>query len=178
MSMHPFVSIVVAVSQNGVIGRDGDLPWRLSSDLKRFKQLTLGKPVIMGRKTYDSIGRPLPGRPNIVITRNGAFSPPGVIVAASLDEALAAGRREAEKLGVDEVCIIGCGDIYRQAIDLADVLHVTEVASTVEGDTHFPEIDPHAFVKAEEEHLAAGEKDSHSMCFVTWRRNNARLSHE
>ncbi|WLS02651.1 dihydrofolate reductase [Shinella oryzae] len=169
----PRIVLVVAVASNGVIGRDGDLPWRLPSDLKRFKQLTLGKPVVMGRRTWDSIGRPLPGRPNIVITRDPAFSAPGAQVVASLDDALAAARREAEMLGVDEICVIGGGQIYAQVFDRADILHVTHVDADVEGDTRFPDIDPASFEKVVEEEIPRGEKDSHAMHFVTWRRKSA-----
>ncbi len=164
------IVLVVAVASNGVIGRDGDLPWRLPSDLKRFKQLTLGKPVVMGRKTWESIGRPLPGRPNIVITRDAAFSAPGAEVVPSLDAALVSARREADALGVDEVCIIGGGQIYAQVFDRADILHVTHVEAEVEGDTRFPAIDPAVFEKVVEEPIPQGEKDSHAMRFVTWRR--------
>ena len=166
----PKIVIVVAVSLNGVIGRDGGLPWRLSTDLKRFKALTLGKPVVMGRKTFASIGRPLPGRPNIVVTRDPEFSAEGVSVAASLDQALALGFAEASALGVDEVCVIGGGDIYRQTISRADTLHVTQVAAMVDGDTIFPDIDPAVFEKVFEEPLPQGEKDSHAMRFMTFRR--------
>lgn len=169
----PRIVLVVAVASNGVIGRDGDLPWRLPSDLKRFKQLTLGKPVVMGRRTWDSIGRPLPGRPNIVITRDPAFSAPGAQVVASLDDALAAARREAETLGVDEICVIGGGQIYAQVFDRADILHVTHVEADVEGDTRFPDIDPASFEKVVEAEIPRGEKDSHAMHFVTWRRKSA-----
>lgn len=166
----PKIVIVVAVATNGVIGREGDLPWRLSTDLKRFKALTIGKPVVMGRKTWASLGRPLPGRPNIVISRAPDFAAAGAEVASSLQEAFERARAHAAELGADEVCIIGGGEIYRQSIDLADVLHVTEVQAEVEGDTRFPPIDPAVFEKAFEEDLPRGEKDSHAMHFVTWRR--------
>lgn len=168
----PKVSIVVAVSANGVIGRDGGLPWHLPSDLKRFKALTLGKPVIMGRKTWASIGRPLPGRPNIVISRDTHFSAEGAVVVQSLEAALGEARRLAVVLGIDEVCVIGGGEIYRQAIDRADLLHVTTVAAEVEGDTRFPAIDPSVFEKIVDEPLPQGEKDSHAMHFSTWRRKS------
>ncbi len=167
------IVLVVAVARNGVIGRDGDLPWRLPSDLKRFKQLTIGRPVLMGRKTWESIGRPLPGRPNIVVTRDAAFSAPGAEVVSSLDEGLAAARREAKALGVDEVCVIGGGQIYAQVFDRADILHVTHVEADVEGDARFPAIDPAVFEKVAEEPIPQGEKDSHAMHFVTWRRKAA-----
>lgn len=168
----PNISIVVAVSANGVIGRDGGLPWHLPSDLKRFKALTLGKPVIMGRKTWASIGRPLPGRPNIVISRDTHFVAEGAIVVQSLEAALDQARRLAVDLGVDEVCVIGGGEIYRQAIGQADLLHVTTVAAEVDGDTRFPVIDPAIFEKIVDEPLPRGEKDSHTMHFSTWRRKS------
>ncbi len=164
--------LVVAVAENGVIGRDGDLPWRLSTDLKRFKAVTMGKPVVMGRRTWQSIGRPLPGRPNIVVTRDAGFSAEGASVVASVGEAIALARREAAALGVDEVCIIGGGEIYRQTIDDADVIHVTEVGAVVDGDTRFPAIDPDRFVRSFEEVLPQGEKDSHPMRFVTFTRRS------
>jgi dihydrofolate reductase len=168
----PKLVIVVAVATNGVIGHEGDLPWRLSTDLKRFKALTIGKPVIMGRKTWASLGRPLPGRPNIVISRNAGFVAEGAEVAYSLDAALAIARRHAAAIAADEICIIGGGEIYRQSIGMADVLHVTEVQADVEGDTRFPAIDPAVFEKVLEEDLPRGEKDSHGMHFVTWRRKD------
>ncbi len=164
--------LVVAVSRNGVIGRDGDLPWRLPSDLKRFKALTMGKPVIMGRRTWASIGRPLPGRPNIVVTRDSSFVADGAAVVGSVAEAIALGRLEARRLGVDDVCIIGGGEIYRQTIDDADLIHVTEVGADIDGDTRFPEIDPDRFVRSFQEILPQGEKDSHPMRFVTYSRRS------
>ncbi|HEV7308719.1 dihydrofolate reductase [Ensifer sp.] len=169
-STDPKISIVVAVAANGVIGRDGDLPWRLSTDLKRFKALTIGKPVVMGRKTWASLGRPLPGRANIVITRNADFAADGATIVPSLDAAIAVANREAAAAGVDEICIIGGGEIYRQAIGVTDILHVTEVQAEVDGDTRFPDIDPAIFEKVFEEDLPQGEKDSHAMHFVTYRR--------
>lgn len=168
----PKIVIVVAAARNGTIGRDGDMPWRLPSDLKRFKALTLGKPVVMGRKTFESIGKPLTGRPNIVISRNPDYTVPGTISARSLDEALAIAESEAKALGVDEVCVIGGGEIYRQAIGLAGILHVTEVDAEIDGDTRFPAIDPRVFGKIFEEVVPRGEKDSHPMRFTTWQRRN------
>lgn len=168
----PKVAIVVAVSSNGVIGRDGGLPWHLPSDLKRFKALTLGKPVIMGRKTWASIGRSLPGRPNIVISRDADFVADGATVVQSLEAALAEARLRAADLGVGEICVIGGGEIYQQAIGLADILHVTEVAAAIDGDTRFPPIDPTIFDKVVDEPLPQGEKDSHAMHFSTWQRKS------
>lgn len=168
----PKLAIVVAVAANGVIGRDGGLPWHLPSDLKRFKAMTMGKPVIMGRKTWASIGRPLPGRPNIVISRDPEFRAEGATSVRSLEEAVALARQQTRALGVDEICVIGGGEIYRQAIALADILHVTEVDAIVEGDTRFPAPDPAIFEKVADEVLPQGEKDSHAMRFSTWRRKS------
>ncbi|UVC06724.1 dihydrofolate reductase [Rhizobium sp. TH2] len=171
--MTPDISFVVAITENNVIGRDGGLPWRLSTDLKRFKALTLGKPVVMGRVCYDSIGKPLPGRPNIVITRNPDFKPEGVIVVHSLEDGMERARSEAEKLGVGEICVIGGGVIYREALKLATILHVTHIKATIEGDTFFPEIDSAIWQAGEAEDVPAGEKDDFPTRFVTYRRKTA-----
>src|SRR6187551_232455 len=122
------VAIYVAIAEHGVIGRDGGLPWRLSTDLKRFKADTMGKPIIMGRKTYEGIGRPLPGRLNIVVTRDKTWRAEGVEVAHSLEAAVQLATVRAGRMAdVDEVCVIGGGEIYAQAMLLADRLHVTHV---------------------------------------------------
>jgi dihydrofolate reductase len=126
------VSIIVATDERGAIGRDGGLPWRLPDDLKRFKALTLGKPVVMGRKTWDSIGKPLPGRHNIVVTRQQELALPGATVADSLEAALAAAG------DVPEACIIGGAEIYRLALPRTDVIHLTRVHARVDADTFFP----------------------------------------
>lgn len=166
-------TIVVAMSRNGIIGRDGGLPWRLSSDLKRFKALTLGKPVVMGRKTFESIGKVLPGRPNIVITRDASFAPKGVHVTNSLSSAIDVASGLAKEVGADEICIIGGGEIFHQAMDFADQLHVTHIEADIDGDTTFPHIDPIAWRPTEELHVAAGEKDNYATRFVIYRRVNA-----
>jgi dihydrofolate reductase len=166
--MAPSIEIVVAIAQNGVIGAKGGLPWRLPSDLKRFKALTMGKPVIMGRKTHESIGRPLPGRRNIVVTANASAPLPGVERAASLDEALElafAGQDAAQG-----VCVIGGGRIYEQALDRADLLHVTHVLEEVEGDTFFPQIDPHDWEPVSREEIPRTPQDSAAMLLVTYER--------
>lgn len=160
------IAIVVAVAENGVIGRDGGMPWRLSTDLKRFKAVTLGKPVIMGRKTFDSIGRPLPGRANIVVTRNRDWRADGVTVTATLDEALAMAAREDG----DEICVIGGGELYAQAIGLADRLHVTHVLADIDGDTRFPPIDPSVWAVVEVAEVPPGEKDSHATRYAVYER--------
>ncbi|MBO3760786.1 dihydrofolate reductase [Ciceribacter sp. L1K22] len=168
------IVIVVAAARNGVIGRDGDMPWRLSTDLKRFKQITLGKPMVMGRKTFESIGsRPLPGRPHVIVTRNRDFHPDGVEVATSLEAGLERAGAIAAETGVDTVFVVGGGEIYRQAMPLADELHVTHVEAEIEGDTVFPEIDPAVFDKTSEEKVPAGEKDSHATLYVVYRRKAA-----
>lgn len=170
MAERPEISIVVAVSENGVIGRDGDLPWKLSTDLKRFKALTLGKPVVMGRKTLESIGRPLPGRPNIVVTRDPGYRFEGVEVVHDIAAALEWGKALAVRYGATEVAIIGGGNIYAQAIGSADVLYVTHVAAEVEGDTRFPAIDPAVWETVSEEAVPAGERDSYASRFAVYRR--------
>lgn len=169
------VVIHVAVARNGVIGREGGLPWRLSSDLKRFKADTLGKPVIMGRKTFAGLGKPLPGRLNIVVTRDRAFRADGAEVAGSIEDAIALARVRARCMaGIDEICIIGGGEIYRQAMPLTDVLHVTHVLADVEGDTRFPDIDPAVWLETCSESLPAGERDSHATRHAVYERRQAK----
>ena len=164
------ICLIAAVAENGVIGRDNDMPWKLSSDLKRFKALTLGKPVVMGRKTFESIGRPLPGRPNIVVTRNPDFSAEGIEVVSSLDAALDLAKRLAAEEEVDEVMVIGGGALYADAIAHADRLYITRVHAAPEGDTRFPEIDPAIWTESARETCVRGERDSADMTFLTYRR--------
>lgn len=134
------VVVVAAVAKNGVIGVEGDLAWRISDDLKWFKQVTLGKPIIMGRKTYSSIGKPLPGRENIVITRSDDFHAEGVQIARSIEEALAMGLAAAKEADVEEVCVIGGAAIYAQTIKQADRIYLTRVDASPVGDVFFPPI--------------------------------------
>lgn len=156
------IAIVVAVAENDVIGRENGLPWKLSTDLKRFKALTLGKPVVLGRKTFESFGgKPLPGRPHVVVTRSTDYQGEGVDLAQTLEDALAQARTIAAELGVDEICVIGGGEIYAQALPLADILHITHVEAAIDGDTHFPPIDPKIFDRVESIRVPAGERDSH-----------------
>ncbi|PDT08060.1 dihydrofolate reductase [Rhizobium sp. M1] len=166
-------TIIAAVARNGTIGRDGDMPWRLSSDLKRFKALTLGKPVVMGRKTYDSIGKPLPGRPNVVISRQAAIDDPAISMAHSLPEAMDAAERLALETAADEICIIGGGQIYAQAINLADRLCITHVEADLDGDASFPEIDPNLWQAGETIAVPAGERDSYPTRYVVYDRRRA-----
>lgn len=154
------ITLVVAVSRNGVIGRAGGLPWKLSSDLKLFRRLTMGKPVIMGRKTWESIGRPLDGRLNIVVTRGAPIAHDGVVTARSLEEALGVARKRAEADGADDIAVIGGGEIYRQALPHADRIYLTEVDVTVGGDTTFPAPDPAVWQETSREVFTQGPKDS------------------
>ena len=167
----PKIVLVAAYSQNGAIGRDGDMPWRLPSDLKHFKAATLGTPVVMGRKTYLSIGKPLPGRANIVVSRSG-FSAEGVETVESLDAALELARSHAQASGTDQVSVIGGGQIYAASIDRADELLLTEVEAEIEGDTVFPKIDSNLWIKVSLSDPVKTEKDSHSVRFAVWRRRD------
>ncbi|MER8440338.1 dihydrofolate reductase [Mesorhizobium sp. M1312] len=166
------VAIYVAIAENGVIGRDGGLPWRLSSDLKRFKADTMGKPIIMGRKTYEGIGRPLPGRLNIVVTRDKAWRAEGVDVVHSLDEAISLAKVRGRCMaGADEICVIGGGEIYAQALPLADRLHVTHILAAVDGDAHLPPINPDLWHIVRSQDVPAGEKDSHATRYSVYERS-------
>lgn len=136
------VALIVARADNGVIGREGGLPWHLSGDLKFFKAQTLGKPVVMGRKTWQSIGRPLPGRPNIVVTRDAAFRPAGAEVFPDIAAALARAQVLAAESGAPEVMVIGGGQIYAETLAQAERIYLTEVHARPEGDTTLPDLDP------------------------------------
>lgn len=166
------VVIHVAIAENGVIGRDGGLPWRLSTDLKRFKAETMGRPIVMGRKTWESFPkRPLPGRLNIVVTRDPAYRAEGAEVVHSLQDALTLARiKERCMAGIGEICVVGGGEIYAQALPLADRLSVTHVEAAVEGDTRFPAIDPEIWRVVSAENVPAGEKDSHATRHVVYER--------
>ncbi|HEY7458067.1 MAG TPA: dihydrofolate reductase [Xanthobacteraceae bacterium] len=138
MSTDPRLAIVAAVAENGVIGRDGELPWWLPGDLKHFKTLTIGKPVLMGRRTFRSIGRPLPGRSNIVLTHDRTFEAPGVLVARHLADGLMIAADEAERLHADEIMVIGGSALYAETLPRAERLYITEVHASPPGTTHFP----------------------------------------
>ena len=167
------VTIYAAVAENGVIGREGGLPWRLSSDLKRFKADTMGKPIVMGRKTWEGLGRPLPGRLNIVVTRDPTFRAEGAEVVASLDDAISLGTVRGRCMaGADEICIVGGGEIYRQAMPVADRLCITRVLAAPDGDTHFPPIDPGVWRLVTSEDFPAGEKDSHATRYAVYERRS------
>lgn len=167
--------IIVAVSRNGVIGRDGEMPWRLSTDLKRFKALSMGKPLVMGRKTFESVGsKPLPGRPHVIVSRNAVIDMPGVETATSVKEGLEQARVLAHETGADALCVVGGGEIYRQTIADADELHVTHVETDLEGDTYFPAIEPALFELVEETAVPAGEKDNYPTRYAIYRRRTGR----
>jgi len=164
------ISIIAAVAENGVIGKDGAMPWRLSTDLRRFKALTLGKPVVMGRRTFESIGKPLAGRANVVVSRRTDYRPEGVAVAASLDAALSEARASASQGALETVFVIGGGEIYAAAMPLADRLHITHVAARPAGDTVFPAIDPAVWTRVSEAHVPAGEKDTAPTTYAVYER--------
>ena len=166
----PTITLVVAVAINGVIGSDGGMPWKLSGDLKRFKADTIGRPVVMGRKTYEAIGKPLPGRDNIIVTRDVTFTVEGASVAYGLDAALALAQALAQQRGSGDIAIIGGGEIYRQMFDKADRLIVTHVEGVLEGDTVFPEISADIWQETAREAFPAGEKDSHATRRVVYQR--------
>lgn len=161
----PRITLIAAVARNRVIGAGNALPWRLPEDLKRFKSLTLGHPIIMGRKTWESLGRPLPGRTNIVISRSTGLAAPGISVVDSLEASVAM----AARAGADEAFIIGGAQIYAQALPIADRLQLTEIDRDYPGDAHFPEFDPALWRETlrERHHAEAGFDYS----FVTYERN-------
>jgi len=161
------VSIIAIVAANGVIGRDNTLPWRMSTDLKRFKALTMGHHMIMGRKTFDSIGRrPLPGRPHVIVTRTDAPIE-GVQIARSIDEAL----HIAQAAGDTEPFICGGADIYRQSLHRANRMYITQIHAEVEGDTYFPEFDDvNEWKLVDREDFEADEKNDYPFSFLTYER--------
>jgi dihydrofolate reductase len=160
------VCFVVAVGENGVIGKDGALPWRLSTDLRLFRRLTFGKPVIMGRKTYESIGRPLDGRDNIVVTRDPAFGGGGIVVVQSIDAALERARELAAARNADEIAVIGGADIFRALLPQADRIYLTRVHALPPGDTFFPQIDAAAWREVSREKLERSSRDEYAATLI------------
>jgi dihydrofolate reductase len=159
---HIRISLIVAVARNGVIGLDGDLPWRLSSDLKAFRRLTMGKPIIMGRRTWATLrSKPLDGRDNIVVTRDLGFRADGAIIVHSLKDALAQARRLAQKRGTDEIMVIGGGEIYRSTLPHAHRLYWTEVDAEPEGDTVFPDLAAGDWSQTSAEEIPQGPNDQY-----------------
>lgn len=164
------LAIIAAVAGNGVIGRDNALAWRLGTDMRRFKALTLGKPIVMGRRTWDSIGKPLPGRDTIVVTRAAGFTAAGALVAHGWAEARDLATEAAARSGSDAVAVVGGAEIYRLALPEAAVLHLTLVHARPDGDTLFPAYDPDAFRETFREHHPAGPQDDHAFDFIDLRR--------
>ncbi|MCF0225644.1 MAG: dihydrofolate reductase [Fibrobacter sp.] len=160
------LSAIVAVSENGVIGRDGHLPWHLSQDLKRFKAITTGHSIVLGRKNYDDIGRPLPNRVNYVLSRNEKFEAPGCIVCTSLEQAL----EKARLAGETECFIIGGANVYEQAMPLVQKLYVTRVLAQVDGDVHLNDLCD-GFKLLSEEQCFADEKNDYDTLFQIWMRD-------
>ncbi|MEM9838855.1 MAG: dihydrofolate reductase [Pseudomonadota bacterium] len=172
MSTAP-IALVVARAQNGVIGRDGDLPWRMRADLKWFKGITLGKPIIMGRRTYESIGKALPGRTNIVITRSDDFKPADALVCESIGAAIMAGRKDVVDLGAPEICIIGGGKVYEQTLKLADKLYLTVIEADVEGDTSFPDLDTDDWDIEVVKRIKQSQHNEHNARIEVWTRRES-----
>ena len=161
----PLLTLVVAASLNRVIGRGGELVWRIADDMKWFKAVTMGKPVIMGRKTFESIGRALPGRANIVISTRCDFNAENAHVAPSLEAALAEARNAALSARQGEIAILGGGEVYRQTIERADRLYYTQVHAEVEGDAFFPEFDHSAYRKVRVSSVQRSPKNDHACDF-------------
>lgn len=168
--VRPHIVFVVAVAENGVIGANGAMPWRLKSDLQRLKALTIGKPVVMGRKTYASIGRPLPNRTNIVVTRDRDFRAPGIVVTNSTADAIAIATGDALRRFATEIAIIGGAEIYAQLMDRADRLEITEVHARPDGDTRLAPIDAADWEEVARVRNPAGPDHSADFSYVTYRR--------
>jgi dihydrofolate reductase len=165
------VVLLAAIAENGVIGNAGTMPWRLKSDMRHFRALTLGKPVVMGRKTYLSLSiKPLPGRTNIVVSRDPAFTLAGAIVAPSLDAALSSARGDVLRRGADAIMVIGGADIYAQAMPIADRLEITRLHLSPQGDSVFPAVDPSVWREASRTSHPAGPDDDASYDIVTYMR--------
>ncbi len=163
----PLVSLIVAMAENGCIGRDKGLPWRLPDDLRRFKAVTLGKPVLMGRRTFESIGRPLPGRQNLVLTRDRGWRAEGVLAVHSLGQALGCARDAAEVVG------IGGAEIYRLLMPFARRIYLTLVHADIQGDTFFPALDPTQWADVECHRQPANERNPYALTFMTLERKGA-----
>jgi len=160
-------SIIVAMDSNGVIGKDNELPWHLPADLQHFKKTTMGKPILMGRKTWESIGRPLPGRTNIVITRDSDYQADGCVVVNSIDAAIAAAGEQ------DEVMVIGGAEFYRQVLPRADTLYLTRIHASFDGDTVFPGLNAADWREVERSDQSADEKNPHDYSFIRLERVTA-----
>jgi dihydrofolate reductase len=164
------IVLVAAVADNGVIGADSAIPWRQKSDMQRLKAITMNKPVVMGRKTFASVKRPLPGRTNIVVTRDPTFDSPGIVVATSFEAALALANADASQRGATEIAVLGGAEVYAHFLRLADRLEITEVHASPKGDTHFPAIDSVIWEEVARVRHDAGPDDSAAFSYVTYRR--------
>ncbi|CAN1544029.1 FolA Dihydrofolate reductase [Rhabdaerophilaceae bacterium] len=162
--------LIAAQARNRVIGDDNRLLWRLKTDLRRFRSLSLGKPIIMGRKTFDSIGKPLPGRRTIVMTRNSAWRAQDVLVAMTVDDALDLAQEAAQAMGADQICVAGGGEVYRLFLPLAARLEITDVNLAPAGDSTFPEIDPAVWRLSAEQNFTKSADDEAEFSFRTYLR--------
>jgi dihydrofolate reductase len=167
------IVLIVAVADNGVIGASGVIPWRLKTDMQRFKAMTLDKPIVMGRKTFVSLRRPLPGRTNIVVTRDAHFRSPGAVVTTSLADARAIATGDALRRLATEIAVIGGAEIYAQSMPCADRLEITEVHARPAGDTYFAAIDAAVWEEVARVRNSAGSDDSADFSFVTYRRRGS-----
>jgi dihydrofolate reductase len=166
----PEITLVVAVADNGVIGAEGGMPWHLPADLKHFKQLTLGKPVLMGRLTWEAIGKPLPGRLNLVLTRDTSWAAEGAVRVRSLDEAL----KLSHEAGATELMVIGGAVVYREALPLATRIHLTRIHAEPWGDTLFPDLEPGDWREVARSERLADERNSSDLTFITLERVRER----
>jgi len=164
------IVLIVAAADNGVIGAGGAIPWRLKSDQQRLKAMTMGKPIVMGRKTFVSLRRPLAGRTNVVVTRDDTFRAAGAVVTTSFAAARAVAKADALRRSVAEIAVIGGAEIYAQAMEIADRLEITEVHAQPLGDTHFPRIDANLWEEVARVRNPAGPDDSAAFSYVTYRR--------
>lgn len=164
------IVLVVAIGENGVIGRNGALPWHLKSELQHFKRVTLNHPVVMGRRTFQSLKRPLPQRTNIVLTRKAGEAQAGVIYASDLDEALALARADAKRRGVDAIMVIGGSDVFARTLPMADRLELTRVHASPDGDVWFPDLDPAHWTETHRERRERGPDDEFDYTICTYER--------
>lgn len=162
------IVFVVAIAENGVIGRDNALPWRIPSDLQRFRRLTMGRPLLMGRKTFASIGKALPGRTSIVVSRDAKLNLPGAVVAPSLAAGLEVAAGDALRRGVDEIMVIGGGEVFGELMPRVTRLEITRVHASPEGDAFFPDIDERAWRESARQPHAAGPKDDAAFTTLTY----------
>jgi dihydrofolate reductase len=172
----PIVALVVAVGENGAIGKDGALPWRLHSDMRYFRKVTMGKPIVMGRRTFESLPRVLDGRLNIVLSRDTSFEARGAVVAHDLEEALTVARRETERSDAGEIMVIGGAEVFRAVFPQAGRIYLTEVEAAPEADTWFPDFDRSEWREVSREAHPAGPKDDCAFNFVVLDRKRRQPS--